>query len=94
MGTVQNPNHRQAPKVAGERNLLICSRCVHHLRERCVEECAPELKYRYLTPKPLGQWGQPPKMVAFEVLVEASAAERLALIYLWLWYADCRNTNE
>ena len=65
-----------------ERNLKICTWCINREQEACVEKCQPEGSYRYLEPDGLSDWEQPPELPPFRELVDLSARERLALIYL------------
>lgn len=68
------------------RNMSICVWCRNREQEVCVERGRQEGKYRYLEPEPLAHWELPPELPAFRELVELSAAERLAIIYLDAFY--------
>ena len=65
-----------------ERNMHICIWCRNRGQEVCLERCQAEGRYRYLEPEPLAQWEQPPELPSFRELVDMSASERLALVYL------------
>ncbi len=68
------------------RNMSICVWCRNREQEVCVERCRQEGKYRYLEPEPLAHWELPPELPPFRELMELSAGERLALIYLNAFY--------
>ena len=68
------------------RNMSICVWCRNREQEVCVERCQQEGKYRYLEPEPLAHWELPPELPPFRELMELSAGERLAIIYLHAFY--------
>jgi len=42
-------------------DLRVCAFCINQGRERCITECVPEGKGRYLEPKRLERWDRLPK---------------------------------
>lgn len=75
------------------RNMSICVWCRNREQEVCVERCRQEGKYRYLEPEPLAHWELPPELPPFRELVELSAGERLAVIYLRAYYLGRREES-
>jgi len=67
-------------------NPAICAWCANKQRDVCVERCQPEGRYRYLVPEPLHSWEFPPELPPYRELMQLSADERLALIYLSVVY--------
>lgn len=64
----------------------ICTWCINRDREICIEECAPEGKYRYLEPVALEHWEPPPPLPPFCELVDSPAYAKLAFVFLGLHY--------
>jgi hypothetical protein len=64
----------------------VCIWCMNRTVDVCASRCQPEGKYRYLVPEPLERWEPGPVLPPFRELVELPAAERLALVYLSLYY--------
>jgi hypothetical protein len=69
-------------------NLKICAWCVNQYKEPCLTRCGPEGNYRNLEPVPLEPWELPPPLPTFRELAGMSASEKLALIYLGLYYIE------
>jgi hypothetical protein len=69
-------------------NLKICAWCINQNRERCLTICAAEGSYRYLEPVTLEDWELPPTLPSFRELAEMRSADKLALIYLGLYYIE------
>ena len=65
-----------------ERNMRICVWCRNRMQEVCTVSCQEEGRYRYLEPEPLARWKQPPELPTFRELLDLSASERLAFVYL------------
>ena len=51
-------------------------------------DCQAEGRYRYLDPAPLPHWEQPPELPPFRKLLDLTASERLAFVYLDAHYRD------
>ena len=77
-------------KKVSEKNMGICIWCRNRGQEVCIERCQAEGRYRYLEPEPLPAWETPPELPSFRELVDLSASERLALIYLDAYYRGRR----
>ena len=71
--------------VAGESRLEICLYCANKGGEACGEKCAPEGKYRYLSPEELPVW-ETFREITFSQIVDWSPAARLAALYLMAHY--------
>ena len=71
-----------------ERNMRICVWCGNRMQEVCMVRCQEEGRYRYLEPEPLPGWEQPPELPPFRELLDLSASERLAFVYLDAHYRD------
>ena len=72
------------PSPQGMLMKLPCVYCANRLRDVCAE-CEKEDKFRHLAPEILYDWewvSLPP----FHELVETNSYERLAIIYLALYY--------
>ncbi len=63
----------------------ICIYCANKTSEVCQEGCAPEGKYRCLSPEELPQW-ETYHEIAFSTLVDFSPAARLAALFLMAHY--------
>ena len=74
-------------------NLKICAWCINQNRERCLTTCGTEGRYRNLEPVPLEAWEIPPPLPSFRELDEMSGPEKLALIYLGLYYIEYLQTK-
>ena len=72
------------------RNMGICIWWRNKTQDVCVERCQEEGRYRYLEPQPLPAWEQPPQLPVFRELVDITAGERLALVYLSAHYRGTR----
>ena len=77
---------RNLPKR--ERNERICIWCRNRMVEVCLTACQPEGRYRNLEPDELQDWEAGPELPPFRDLVDLSAAERLALLYLSACYHE------
>ena len=51
-------------------------------------DCQAEGRYRYLDPAPLPHWEQPPELPPFRELLDLTASECLAFVYLDAHYRD------
>lgn len=71
-----------------ERNMRICRWCQYSMVDVCLEKCQPEGRYRYLKPNELMEWESIPHLPPFRDLVDLSAHERLALLYLSAYYSE------
>ena len=71
-------------------NPRICAWCLNKGQEVCHARCQDEARYRYLEPAPLEHWEFPPELPPFRDLLDYPAAERLALIYLSIYYRETR----
>lgn len=76
----------EKPDGMGVIKYLVCAHCRNSLRQRCIEECAPEGLYRNLEPRELGMWLYPPRLPSMAKLMECAPVTRLALMYLVLHY--------
>ncbi|MSP12818.1 MAG: hypothetical protein EXR62_07660 [Chloroflexi bacterium] len=72
----------------------ICVWCINQYKERCISQCAPEGKFRYLEPSSLEQWEMPPALPPFRELLQMSGHEKLAILYLGLFYLHWMETKE
>ena len=70
------------------RNMRICVWCRNRSVDVCLEKCRDEGHYRYLDPDTLERWEGGPTLPPFRELMDLSAAERLALIYLSVYYRE------
>jgi hypothetical protein len=70
------------------RNESICIWCRNRMVDVCLTACQPEGRYRYLEPDDLQDWEAGPELPPFRGLVDLSAAERLALLYLSACYHE------
>jgi hypothetical protein len=69
---------------------LVCAHCRNILKQRCIEECAPEGLYRNLEPRELDEWRHPLKIPCMSRLMEFAPVTRFALMYLILYYMQSR----
>jgi len=69
-----------------ERNMNLCIWCSNQFRDVCVRECQRQCHYQYLEPEEIESWETPPKLPSFRELLALPAEERLAIIYLVLYY--------
>jgi hypothetical protein len=76
------------------RSMHICIWCGNNNRDVCQEECQPEGKYRHLAPVPPDPWEVAPSPPDFRELVDLPAAERLAVLWLSVYYLDRAHKRE
>ena len=69
-------------------DLRVCAYCINRGRERCVTECVPEGKFRYLEPVALEDWEQPPPLPPYRVMVDMRPYTVRAVIWLSEYYAQ------
>jgi hypothetical protein len=74
------------------RNMRICVWCRNRTGDICLEKCQPEGRYRYLEPDTPESWEAGPELPSFIELVDLPAPDRLALIYLSLYYREQKDT--
>jgi hypothetical protein len=91
---MQTPSH--APTDRAEDGVIdprVCAWCINRYRETCLTLCAPEGKYRCLEPVPLEAWEGPPPLPTFRELLEMRGVDKLALLYLALYYIEYLRTK-
>jgi hypothetical protein len=74
------------------RNMGICVWCRNKTVDVCLALCQPEGRYRYLEPETLADWESIPELPPFPELLDLPASERLALVYLSLYYRQQKDT--
>ena len=67
-------------------NARICAWCANRLGEACIAQCQAEGSYRYLAPERRPDWEPPPTLPTMREMVDWSAAERLAVLWLVVHY--------
>ena len=65
---------------------IVCTYCRNRLRQRCIEECAPQGLYRNLEPRELAHYESPPRVERMASILECAPITRLALMTLVLHY--------
>lgn len=91
--TFPKPDGNGSRPESRERNMSICSWCSNRQREDCAA-CQAEGKYRHLVPELPASWELPPSPPPFRELVDLPAGERLAIIYLVIYYLDWQSKRE
>lgn len=76
----------EQPDGIGVIKYVVCAYCRNKLRQRCIEECAPEGLYRNLEPEDFDLSRHPAKLPRMSKLVEYAPVTRMALMYLVLHY--------
>ena len=74
--------------------MAICLWCANNYRDVCFEACQPERNYRYLVPQPPSEWHLRFSPPPFRKVVDLPAAERLALLWLMVYYLDQENKDD
>ena len=75
-----------ALQAGREPNPRICVWCANRTHEACEAWCRPEGKFRYLAPDTRPAWEPPPELPPLREMVEWPAAERLAMLWLVVYY--------
>jgi len=65
----------------------ICTYCANKLHDVCVA-CSEEGRYRFLEADTLASWESPPELPSMREVVDLPAAERLALLWLAVRFAE------
>jgi hypothetical protein len=68
------------------RNMAICRWCCNQMVDVCPEKCQPEGRYRYLVPDAQKEWEPKYHLPPFRELIDWPAQDRLALLYLCVFY--------
>ena len=76
----------ETPDGLGTIKSIVCAYCQNRLRQRCVDECAPEGLYRNLEPKEMHPFDHLPSLPRMAKLMEYGFVTRFALMYLVLHY--------
>ena len=87
-------NGDKSAEVSTKRNMKVCVWCSRNNRESCETVCQPEGKYRLLDPVIPDHWEMPPSPPAFREMVDMPAAERLAFLWLVVYYLDRESKRE
>jgi hypothetical protein len=69
-----------------EPNAKICVWCSNKGGEACITECQKEGKYRHLDPEQLEPWEPGPRLPQFREVLQMTASERLAILWLVTFY--------
>ena len=76
----QGPEQRPGP------NSKICIWCSHKGDEACITECQKGGRYHHLDPEQLEQWEPGPRLPPFREMLQMTASERLAILWLVTFY--------